>query len=365
MKTLEYLQSGKTLEDLHNELGIEINRHDTLPLVILNYNQIESPKTHPIVRECRGLVLNTENWSLVARAFPRFFNWGEVADEMPLFNWDKSAALEKVDGSLCLFYYFDGEWRVNTRGSYAQMGMFNTQWQADYFKMPMSFTWKEGILRALGVKNLSELNLDPALSYACEFCSLWNKVVREYSEPCIYQLTAFAGEEEVGQQFVPCFRSVKEFSLRSADEVTDYVNNQPEATWEGCVVKDDANRRWKIKNKRYLSLHKMKGNNGDALYNPKTLLPYMLQNESDELLAIYPEIKDCFLGFKSKVDNAFCELEALWQSVKDIENQKEFALSIVGKTPFTSILFTTRKMKGALKDEWRKSEDIIVKTLFK
>jgi hypothetical protein len=367
MNTLEYLRSGKTLDDLHAELAIEVNRHDTLPLVILNYSQIDSPKTHPIVRECRGLVLNTENWSLVARAFPRFFNWGEVADEMPLFNWNNSTALEKVDGSLCLFYHFDGEWRVNTRGSFAGMPLFNTQWQADYHKMPMSFTWREGILRALGIKDLSELNayLDPALSYACEFCSLWNKVVREYPEPCIYQLSAFCGEEEVGPQQVPFFRDVKNFSLRTADEVTDYVNNQPEATWEGCVVKDDANRRWKIKNKRYLAYHKAKGNNGANLYNPSTLLPIILSNEGDEWLTAFPEVTDCFNCYKAKVDNAFCELEALWARTQAIENQKEFALSIVGKTPFTSILFNTRKAKANLKDEWRKSEDIIVKTLFK
>ena len=367
MKTLEYLRSGKTLDDLHAELSIEVNRHDSLPLAILNYSQIDSPKINPIVRECRGLVINTEDWSLVSRAFPRFFNWGEVADEMPLFNWDKSAALEKVDGSLLLFYHFDGQWRVNTRGSYAQMGMFNTQWQADYFKTPMSFTWKDGILQALGVKDLSELDayLDPAISYVCEFCSLWNKIVREYLQPCIYQLANFAGEEEVKTQYVPFFRSVNEFHLRSADEVTAYVNNQPEATWEGCVVKDDDNRRWKIKNKRYLSLHKMKGNNGDALYNPKTLLPYILQGDGDELCAIYPEVMECFNGYKSKVDKAFCELDALWNTTKHIENQKEFALSIAGKTPFTSILFNIRKAKANLKDEWRKSEDIIVKNLFK
>lgn len=366
MKTQDYLRSGKTLTDLETELHISVNRHDTLPLAILNYSQLDSPKTDPIVRECRGLVLNTEDYSLVARAFPRFFNWGEVADEMPLFNWDKSVALEKVDGSLLLFYHFDGEWRVNTRGSYANMGLFNTQWQADYFKMPMSFTWKEGILQALGIKDLQELQLylDPSLSYACEFCSLWNKVVREYAQPCVYQLSAFCGEEEVGPQNVPLFKTVGQYPLLTADDVTDYVNTQPEATWEGCVVKDDANRRWKIKNKRYLAYHKAKGNNGANLYNPSTLLPIILTGEGDEWLTAFPEVTDCFNAYKGKVEAAYSEAEALWQSVKDIENQKEFALSIVGKTPFTGLMFTARKMKTPFKDEWRKGEDTIEKVLF-
>lgn len=367
MKTIDYLRSGKTLDDLNAELHIEVNRHPSLPLAILNYNQIESPKTHEIVRECRALVLNTEDYSLVARSFSRFYNWGEVADEMPLFNWSKAETAEKVDGSLILFYRFGGEWRVNTRGSYADGSLFNTEWQARYHNMPQDFTWKQGILAALGIKDLSELDsyLDPSLSYACEFCSLWNKVVREYVKPCVYQLSAFCGEEEVGPQSNRLMLDVERFPLYSADDVTDYVNNQPEATWEGCVVKDDANRRWKIKNRRYLSLHKMKGANGDALYNPSALLPFILEGEGDELLATYPEVTDCFKHYKSQVDSAYTQLEGLWHEYKDVESQKDFALSIQGKTPFTGLLFTTRKNKSVLKEEWRKAEDHINKVLFK
>lgn len=365
MKTLDYLRSGKTLDDLANELHIEINRHDTLPLAILNYSQLDSPKDNEITRECRALCINTDEMTLVARSFYRFFNWGEMAHEMPLFNWSKARALEKVDGSLITLYYWNG-WRVNTRGSFANCGMFSTEWQANFHKMPMTWTWEQGILRALGLNSLSELDgyLDRSLAYACEFCSLWNKVVREYEQPCIYALSAFRGEEEVGPQDCPLFRKVKEFQLYSADDVTDYVNTQPEATWEGCVVMDDAGRRWKIKNRRYLSLHKMKGANGDALYNPSTLLPYILEGEGGELLAIYPEITDCFHQYKDKVDTAYTELESLWHMVKDEENQKDFAILIEGETKFTGLLFTARKNKTPLKEEWRKAEDSILKGLF-
>lgn len=367
MKTIDYFRSGKTLDDLANELHIEINRHATLPLVILNYNQIESPKTDAIVRECRGLVLNTSDWSLVARAFPRFFNWGEVADEMPLFNWPYSVALEKVDGSLILFYRFGGEWRVNTRGSYADGRLFANEWQALYHNLPQEMTWTQGILTALGIKDLQELSLylDPALTYVCEFCSLWNKVVREYNPPCVYLLTCFAGEQEVGPRACPLFKTIGQYPLRNPIEVMDYVNSQPEATWEGCVVKDDANRRWKIKNRRYLALHKMKGANGDALYNPSSLLPFILEGEGDELLATYPEVRDCFHHYKDKVDEAYNELESLWHQYKDVNSQKDFAINIQGKSPFTGLLFNARKNKTPLKDEWRKAEDYINKALFK
>jgi hypothetical protein len=359
----EYLKS-KSFVELQAELAIHVSLHDTLPLAILNYDQIDSPKTNPIVRECRGLVLNSEDYSIVARSFPRFFNWGEVADEMPLFNWGKAQAAEKVDGSLVLFYYFNGEWRVNTRGSYANASMFNTEWQANYHKMPQDFSWRQGILRALGVENLSELNLDPKLTYVGEFCSLWNKVVREYNTPCVYLLSCFEGEEEVGPQPSP-FKSVQLFDLCNADDVINYVTVHPESTFEGCVVKDEANRRWKIKNPRYLSLHKMKGANGEALYNPSTLMPFILEGEGGELLSVYPELTECFEHYKAKVNSAYNELEALWAETKNIVVQKEFAMSIIGKTPFTGVLFTARKMNLSIKEVWQKNADGIVKTLFK
>ena len=363
MKTIEYLKSGKSLDELH----INVTRHDTLPLAIFNYDQLDSPKIHPVVRECRGLVLNTEDYSLVARSFPRFFNWGEFAEEMPSFNWSKSVALEKVDGSLVLFYNFGGQWYVNTRGSFAGGSMFNTEWQARYYDMPQAFTWTQGILTALGLKSLSELQLylDPSLTYVGEFCSIWNKVVRTYETPCVYLLTCYAGEEEVGPRPCPLFKTVGQYPLRSPVEVMEYVNSQPEATWEGCVVKDDKNRRWKIKNRRYLALHKMKGANGDALYNPSTLLPFILEGEGGELLATYPEIRDCFYHYKEIVDAAYTTLEDIWEQYKNVEVQKDFALSIQGKTPFTGLLFTARKNKTTLKEEWGKAEDHINKVLFK
>lgn len=73
----QFLQT-KSLEDLTAELGIRVTRHDQLPLIILNYDQIESPKANEIVVECRGLVLEEGTWEIVARSFRRFFNFGEL-----------------------------------------------------------------------------------------------------------------------------------------------------------------------------------------------------------------------------------------------------------------------------------------------
>ena len=364
MNIQDYLRSGKTVDDLTTELGINVTKHESLPLVILNYDQIESPKTHPIVRECRGLVLNSEDYSLVARAFSRFYNWGEVADEMPLFDWSSCVAHEKVDGSLVLIYYFDGRWHANTRGSFGTWPLFNDEYVAKYYGLPKEFKWSDGFLKALGVNSLEELNLDKSITYVAEFCSLWNKVVRTYTEPCMYMLTRFAGEEELGPIEHGAFRKLESYSLKSVHDVQNFVTDHPEATFEGIVVKDECNRRWKLKNPRYVALHHMKGN-GTELFKPKNLMPYILKNEGDELMTYFPEVKAVFAEYKGKVDDAYNALESLWNENKDIVVQKDFALSIVGKTPFTSVLFTVRKTGGDLRREWLNHGDGILKVLFK
>ncbi len=79
MKIQDWLRNnGGNLELLEQQLGIKTTRHED-GRCIFNYSQIDSPKNNDIVMECRGLVLDkNNNWELVARAFPRFFNYGEI-----------------------------------------------------------------------------------------------------------------------------------------------------------------------------------------------------------------------------------------------------------------------------------------------
>src|SRR4051794_28804169 len=122
LETKKYLLDGGSLESLHNDLGIRICKHPQgLPLVILNYNQINSPKSHPIVRECRQLIFEeSPAWNIVARSFFRFFNWGEMKEEMPLFEWEGCWSSAKEDGSLLNLFNYDGDWHIATRASFGK-----------------------------------------------------------------------------------------------------------------------------------------------------------------------------------------------------------------------------------------------------
>jgi len=94
------------------ELGIKIARHPSLPLLSLKYSQIDSPKYHPIVRLCRGTVIEDETYKIVARPFKRFYNVDEEPNSK--FVWgDDIACIEKVDGSLIIVYFYNGKWQSN------------------------------------------------------------------------------------------------------------------------------------------------------------------------------------------------------------------------------------------------------------
>lgn len=103
---------------------IRMQSHPEFPkLVIANYTEKavfenwfqESPAT----KHSRGLVFNNDNGDVIARPFPKFFNYGqagapEVPMDMPVI------ATDKMDGSLGIIYPApDGTVRVATRGSFA------------------------------------------------------------------------------------------------------------------------------------------------------------------------------------------------------------------------------------------------------
>lgn len=358
----KYLIGGKTLDDLTAELGIKTTHHPTLPLVILNYCQIESPKTNPLVREARALVLDKRDWSVAARSFSRFFNWGEVQDEQHTFDFSDFVVQSKEDGSLVVLYYFDGEWHANTRGSFA---VDNMQFQ--------NFTWREAFCKGLGISGLSELKgkLDETVCYICEFCSPWNKIVRRYDQPHMYLLTAFKGIQELSPSEVDglagdLFKRPTLYNFCSIEETQAFLQEQAagDATFEGVVIRDRHGNRFKIKSATYLGLHKLRGE-GDNVWNPKHLLPFILSGEEDELLTYFEEVRDTFYELKCQVQKLYIGVLENWVEYHQIELQKDFALAVKDK-PLASILFQVRKQHGGIKDIkeiWKNSAHLILKSL--
>ena len=100
---------------------VRVQYHPSEPLAVYNYTeraQYERTWT-PVTTTCRGLIVHTDTGEVVARPFPKFFNYGEH----PEGSLDPAAAAEvtnKLDGSLGILYPLPyGRWAIATRGSFA------------------------------------------------------------------------------------------------------------------------------------------------------------------------------------------------------------------------------------------------------
>ena len=109
-----FIRENENWKELISEKPYCIKVTEKEDLVCFKYSQIDSDFNEPLVRECRGIILEKDTWNVVAYAFNKFFNFGEsYADEI---DWASARVLEKVDGSLIKIYYYNG-WRVGTNST--------------------------------------------------------------------------------------------------------------------------------------------------------------------------------------------------------------------------------------------------------
>lgn len=357
----KYLRNGGTPEGLTEALGITIYRNPSLPLVGFKYDQSASPKFDPVVRDCRGTVLEDGTWDLVAKPFRRFYNAGEEPDAP--FDWSDATCTAKEDGSLIIVYHYAGEWHANTSGSFG-LGQCGSS----------GVSWREVFWRAA---NIRKHRLFKPFTYVFELCTRHNRVVRNYPEPTAFLLAMFASNglevppgnvrmyaEDIGAA-VP-----ETFAFSSQAEIADFLEARAatDRTFEGVVVRDRDGERLKIKSKSYVELHRTLDNGN--LMRWDRLVPLILAGEADEVLAYFPDARPMVEEASGTLADAFAELEILWEDTIGIADQKAFALAIQGRTPFAGLLFAHRKEHGpdqtraTLRAKWGASADLIVKHLF-
>lgn len=360
----EYLRGGKTLDNLQDEFSINVYHHPELPLVGLKYSQIDSPKTHPIVRDCRGTVLEKDTWHVVAKPFRRFFNAGEVVEEYRLFNWGNFTCNTKEDGSLILVYFYRGEWHVNTSGSFGlgECGSSGKAWR-DLF-------WE--------TSKIDRSKLWPGMTYIFELCTIHNKIVRSYSAPVVFLLSVFDNStcQEMNPDWVDMAASnlgvprPESYSFASEEEIRSFLisKENTDKTFEGVIIRDDKGGRWKIKAETCVALHHLKDNGN--ICNPKRMVPLVLAGEIDEVVAYLPEIESHIRDCEARVNAEWETLAAAWRDCWRIEDQKEFALAVLGKTRFAGLLFALRKGHGKsqaeelLREMWSGHAGGIVKVIY-
>jgi hypothetical protein len=330
-ETLQYLKTH-SLDDLTKEYSIKCRTYPN-NVAILTYSQIDSPKFHPIVRECRGLIIDYKELSIISKPLTRFFNLNE--DPNDEFNPDSIARIEeKVDGTLIEVYYHDNEWNIATKGS----------------------AYAEGITNGISFRNLFisiiEMNINKFMesqnknyTYVFELCTLLNKVVKVYKKPVIYLLAIFdkMTEQELPHYYVKYISTLLDvempiiYDMKFTDVIPSFESFS--ATDEGYVLIDTKNNRIKVKNPAYVNLHHLKGNG----LNTKRIVDIIFTNETKEVLSYFPEFSDYFAPYQKAFNNLNEEIFNIYEKLSTLNlSQKEYAFAIKDLF-FKGVLFSLRK----------------------
>lgn len=334
------LENDFNFERLTEDFGIKVKKYNDR--IVLNYSQIDSQKNDPIANECRSLILGYPNTTkILSRSFDRFLNYGEDL-ETDKFDISKSSTSTKEDGSI-IGIYFDGhEMCISTRSMAFAEGE------------TMRGTKYSDLVENVNINILKKIKtiVSPYIWVNCTFifelCTRENRVVKQYDKDKLFLLAV--RDKNTGRYLDdiivdkiskgidaerPLFLNFKNY-----DEIIKNIKKLP-AMDEGYVCKI-GDWRIKIKNPSYLAIHHLRDNG--AVSNKRVSL-LVWENDYDEYLGYFPEDLEFFQPYIEAYDEMEKDLNHLWDKYKDVESQKDFALSIKD-SPTKSILFSMRNGKS-------------------
>ena len=344
--------NAQAFESLTEQFAIKVKHYEDERIVLLDYHMIDSPKMHPIVIECRSLILQFDTFGAVSRKFDRFFNYGEALEYYHDFDPSRSVVMEKADGSLIGVYSCNGKWHISTRGMAFAEG-----------EHVMGGTFREKVLDAFGMDEGEFQSIfgvfNKSLTFIFEYTSPDNRIVTKYKQPEMVLLSANDGEKEWDYETMYCnlvaygvknIRKVKTYQASDMDALVKLANSLPNLE-EGFVIYDPvSNKRMKVKSSLYVVAHSIRGN--DPLPTRKNLLKLIFTGEIDEFLSYFPEWKDEARMVEDEVTDVMDSLAQAWDRCKDLDSQKDFAISIKD-VKHNSVLFQCRKLNQDIASVWK------------
>jgi RNA ligase len=220
--------------------NVRVQSHPDFPdLAIANYTEQAafSRDWNPVTLTCRGLIWNISTHQVLARPFPKFFNWDEkeaprILDDQVVYHW-----ADKADGSLGIIYLDpNGKLNVATRGSFA----------SDQAKLGAALLHNESRETLEHLEFLVRNDYTPLV----EICGPDNRIVLCYDEN---QLVALGSIYVPTGEFVPPHYAPKR-------TMRDLLRDLSRENAEGWVVWLSNTKAMKIKQADYVELHRMVSN---------------------------------------------------------------------------------------------------------
>lgn len=205
---------------------------------IFNYTQVcqYEKAWDDVTRNCRGLIMNVKTGEILARPFPKFFNYQEhLANGWPIPDGEPIIS-EKLDGSLGILYELGGKAWIATRGSFmSEQAVWATEW----------FRENVNLLPTPGITDLFEIVIP------------WNRIVVNYDFSGLVHLVSHKNDSlqpiKFNYSLYPAVRKPRYYPYTNLESLA--AMDEPNS--EGFVLLYPDGTRMKIKFPEYVRLHKL------------------------------------------------------------------------------------------------------------
>lgn len=343
---LRNLSQEITLEQAAKNIYVGIKRHINYPnLILFKYKDITVSFDNPCTRESRGIILDeANNWNIISYPYDKFFNFGEK--NASVIDWNNARVYEKLDGCLMTLYYYDNKWLVSSSGKPDAAGLTSHGGSGATMGDAFWEIWNQ--------RNL-KLPTDTNLCYIFEMLSDKQPVKITYPENNIILHGArnIRTLEELTPDVIasmygwPCIE--EHVFSKDPNEIIKFVNSRSGITHEGLIVCDDKFNRIKIKSQEYVaitySLSCLRLRPEDAKKKLFELITSRNMNDLSELCNSFSELASVCKEVETLINNVSSNIQNDYDKLKDINNQKEFALA-AKQSKFTTCLFMLRNKRA-------------------
>jgi RNA ligase len=241
------LHISRSVPDLKQRLDEELEKGNVirlqngdLSLYCYSKQCVFDRSWNDVTISARGIILDSHG-EIVATPFPKFFNFGEMGQRWPD---EPFKVYEKLDGSLIIAFWHDGEWKTATKASF----------NSDQAK------WAKAKLKDLGQY------LVPGITYLFEAIYKENRIVVNYD----FEDLVLLGAYEASGAEVPFlelswfykklgFRCARTVAVSSFTDLMDWAKELP-ISEEGWVVRFQSGLRLKVKGEEYKRVHNLVSN---------------------------------------------------------------------------------------------------------
>lgn len=299
-----------------------------------------SSQDEPINKVARGIIIDVVNFKIVCYPLDRFYNYGEMDISVQNLDWESTIATEKMDGSIIKLYYYNGSWKIATRGYAHASPQFMSMWE----RVTMN-----------GVLDYSKLDVHH--TYVFEIVGRSNRVVVEYDKDDLYHI---ATRDLVSLKEIVFDIGVQKPRTHPFTNIMDakkLVSTFDPRKTEGLVLVDKHFNRLKVKSDQYIVLHNMLGINSKVPID-QTCVKLILTGEAGEFLVARPDMRNIVMSFEKKLEELVIKLEKIQKDLEKITDRKAFSQQVWKiRPPFPQLHFNLFDKKYASVKDWLYSCD--------